>query len=166
MTVIATIIRGPSTDDGVFGNMTVHRSFDGANRGWVTGELPWRDNHNRLSCIPLGTYFAKLLWSEHFQRDLYHLQDVPGRDAVEVHNANFCGDVTLGKKSQVLGCIAIGQSVMKMPVDLKDPDSAVQMAVLDSIHGLNAFMDFCQKEDIIITIQGDSSWQSLIGVQS
>jgi Family of unknown function (DUF5675) len=155
--ITCNVVRDPSTDDGVFGTIAVFRG-DGAQRGWHTGELPWRDNHARLSCMPLGTYMARLGWSDHFQRQLYHLQGVPGRDAIEIHNANFCGDVTLGKKSQVLGCMAIGNSVGPLPIDPKDPDSPQQMAVLDSIHGLEAFMEFCQGQDLKIIITGDSSW--------
>ena len=41
--------------------------------------------------------------------DCYHVNNVKGRDSILIHSANFAGDVDLGFKTHLLGCIALGQ---------------------------------------------------------
>ena len=98
-----TIQRLATSDVGTFGLMTWPN-------GPVlhTGELPWRDNAPDVSCIPIGTYEAILLYSPHFNRSLFHLQDVPGRSNCMIHPANWMGDASKGLKCELEGCIALG----------------------------------------------------------
>lgn len=72
-------------------------------------ELPWRDNIANLSCVPAGTYRAVLGWSPRFKRKMIGLLEVPKRAGVRVHSANLAGDVTKGFRSQLHGCIALGE---------------------------------------------------------
>jgi hypothetical protein len=65
-----------------------------------TEERPWLDNAPRISCIPCGVYRVVWKWSPHFQRNMPHLEDVPGREYIMIHPANF--------PAQLLGCIAVG----------------------------------------------------------
>lgn len=67
---------------------------------FVTLELPWKDNQKGVSCIPAGTYKATKVFSEHFQRQVYLLANVPNRDAVEIHIGNTVKDIR--------GCIIVG----------------------------------------------------------
>jgi len=66
-----------------------------------TLELPWRDNQKNISCIPEGTYPIILERSDHFKRILPELKNVPGRDEIKIHIANW--------PRELLGCIAVGQ---------------------------------------------------------
>ncbi len=61
-------------------------------------ELPWKDNHARVSCIPEGRYELVKRYSPHFN---WHLEvlNVPSRSLILVHPAN---DALLELK----GCIA------------------------------------------------------------
>jgi hypothetical protein len=96
-----------STDEGTFGDLQVN---DGLRLSvWKTGELPDRGNAPGLSCIPLGTYLCKKLYSPAHKRDVYHVMAVPGRTDVELHPANVMGDKEKGFQSQLLGCIALGK---------------------------------------------------------
>lgn len=52
-----------------------------------TIELPWKDNHRRISCIPEGTYRLRKRYSKKFNWHL-HVQDVPGRSLILFHPAN------------------------------------------------------------------------------
>lgn len=71
-----------------------------------TLELPWRDNHHDTSCVPAGTYQCKRDLHKG-KYEVWELQDVPNnRTDVQVHVAN--------KASQVLGCIAVGESFGRM----------------------------------------------------
>jgi len=115
---------------------------------WDCLELPWRNNQNGLSCVSLGNYTAALAWSDHFGRYLYHLRDANGRHAIEIHNANFAGDVTLGWKSQLHGCVAPGLGIG----ELNRGDGVKQKAVLRSIDALNQFMAATGGADLDIEI--------------
>jgi hypothetical protein len=137
------IVQGISTDQGSFGTMTLENG-----ESWLCLELPYRNNQNGLSRILPGNYTAKLLWSEHFGRNLYHLQDANGRHAIEIHNANFAGDVTKGWKSQLHGCCAPGKSQGQ----LDRGDGVMQNAILQSLIALEEFMTATNGEDLSIEI--------------
>ena len=125
------ILRGDSTNLGTLGKALLdnHGSFD-------TLELPWRDNKPQLSCIKAGFYTATVQWSNHFQANLYHLNDTNDRHDVEIHNGNFAGDVTLGYKSHVLGCILMGHGYGQ----IDRGDGSTQFGILHSRETLSEFM--------------------------
>ncbi len=109
----AILIREPSTDAGTFGKLTIN------NGEWscVTGELPWRDNDKGSSCIPPGKYLCKWINSPK-HAECYQVTDVPERDMIEIHSANYMGDPMKVNPvtdtfyiSQLLGCIALGREV-------------------------------------------------------
>ena len=50
-------------------------------------ELPWKNNHTRVSCIPEGTYELVKRWSPKFARHLL-LMNVPHRNFILIHPAN------------------------------------------------------------------------------
>lgn len=100
--ITAVLRRTETGDTGTFG----HLDIDG--HVFVTGELPDRKNIAGISSIPAGTYLCKWQFSPKFQRNVYHLQDVPGRTYVEIHPANLFGDKAKGFKCELNGCIAIG----------------------------------------------------------
>jgi len=67
---------------------------------FATLELPWKDNQKDISCIPAGTYKIMKQFSNHFQREVFLLYNVPNRNAVEIHIGNTVKDI--------LGCIIVG----------------------------------------------------------
>lgn len=85
-----------------------HLEREGPTMGYLTAgsltfrtlERPWLDNERATSCIPPGTYQCKLLWSNHFGRNMPHLLDVPDRAEIMIHNGNTVKDTT--------GCIIVG----------------------------------------------------------
>lgn len=67
-----------------------------------TIERPWLDNQPDISCIPLGTYqFYRFLSPKN--GDVWRSYDVPDRNAIEMHAANFA--------SELEGCIAVGNAM-------------------------------------------------------
>lgn len=63
-----------------------------------TIELPWRNNKQRVSCIPEGRY--RLIRRMHQKHgDQLAIPNVPGREAILIHPANFA-------LSELQGCIA------------------------------------------------------------
>lgn len=91
---LLTLIRVTSSDKGTFGVLS-----EAGIPLCVTCELPWKDNQNRISCIPVGTYETTRFKSPS-KGDVFLLKDVPDRDMIEMHIANTIKDV--------LGCIAVG----------------------------------------------------------
>lgn len=94
-----------SSDDGQFG-----KYLSDSGLALVTGEDPDLGNQPNVSCVPKKTYLLLWQWSEHHQRNLYHLQDVQGRSNCEAHSGNLCGNTIIGEQSDVEGCILFGIS--------------------------------------------------------
>ncbi len=61
-------------------------------------ELPWKDNHARVSCIPEGRYELIKRWSPKFNRHL-QVMNVPQRECILIHPANDA-------MHELKGCIA------------------------------------------------------------
>ena len=121
--------RGPSTDEGTFGVL----SFGSHNV--YTTELPWRDNLQQKSCIPLGTYKCAIVSSPKFGR-VYGVLNVKNRSNVLIHSANFGGNTDLGWTTQLHGCIAPAMKTGRM----KNNSGKMQRAGLVSRPALNLLM--------------------------
>lgn len=77
-----------------------------------TLELPDLNNQKRISCIPEGIYTVIKHNSPKFGQ-CFWIQNVPNRDEILIHAANY--------KSDLLGCIGVGESHIDMNGDtLKD----------------------------------------------
>jgi hypothetical protein len=134
----AILTRSPSTDQGTFGTFTLD---DGT--VFHSLELPWRSNMNSVSCIPAGTYICKWIISPK-HGGCYQVMDVPGRDMIEIHSANFGGDASKGYITQLLGCIALGMTVGVLNG---------QLAVLNSKGAIAAFEKKQDEQDFQLTIK-------------
>lgn len=133
----ATLLRNPTTDEGTFGVILLDNNIT-----FSTGELPWRNNKNGVSCIPVGTYIA--YWFNSPKHGwCYQLKNVPKRSMVQIHSANYMADKTLGKLSELEGCIALGKSIGVLNG---------QTAVLSSKQAIAEFNAIMNKEDFELTI--------------
>lgn len=139
---ILTLTRGQSTNQGTPGHLT------GAGLSLFTLELPWRDNAPRVSCIPSGQYLCRFCYSPAFKKDLYRLQDVPGRSGVLVHAGNWAGDISLGFRASSQGCIVVGKTIGQ---------AAGQLAVLNSADALRAFHERMGGEAFTLDIIGGTA---------
>lgn len=70
-----------------------------------TLELPWKDNRPNISCIPTGVYRGGPHNGARF-KDVFALQDVPGRAAILIHAGNRTADIQ--------GCILPGMAAGTM----------------------------------------------------
>ena len=91
------LVRTKRGDEGTFGHL-IHGDFQ-----LHSMELPWRDNQHAISCIPVGIYTAKADTTGQFH--YWQIVDIPNRDAIEIHSANWAGDVSKGFRSDLKGCI-------------------------------------------------------------
>jgi hypothetical protein len=122
--MILAITRTATGDDGTQGRAVLDSGEE-----WDTLELPWRGNRHLVSCIPAGTYPAEMTFSPRFSRELYELVGVPDRSEIRVHSGNFAGDASQGLRTDVQGCILIGQETGMLR---SRPDGPEQLAVLRS----------------------------------
>lgn len=150
------IVTDPSTDQGTFGSATLDTGSETRELyTWPSLELPWRDNLPDKSCIPPApggapvVYRAQMQWSERHQCMLYHLLDVPGRGDIEMHAANFAGDVDLGWKSDLLGCLTLGIS---RGILTPQGGGRAQQVVVSSAVAMNEFMRATGQQPITVTI--------------
>lgn len=129
---------GPSGDEGTPGKLYVDKLV------FHTGELAWRDNKQRISCIPLGVYEVVWKWSPRFKRKMFLVQRVEGRWGIRFHSANFFGRKDKKKRCQLLGCITLG---------LKKGKLYGQMAVLQSKPAIKKFEKHMNGRSFRLTIR-------------
>jgi len=101
------LYRFKSTDEGTFGVIASNGYW------WYTLELPYRDNKPNISCIPIGSYNVGMRYSPHFKRNVYHVKNVPNRNYILIHPANFAGDISKGWQTHLQGCITLGKKIGK-----------------------------------------------------
>lgn len=132
--------RHETSDEGTFGTLIV------GDVHLATGELPWRDNKNKLSCIPTGTYKCIWNYSQKFNRFMYEVLDVSGRTGIRFHAANFCGDESLKLKCEINGCIALGE---------KHGVLDGQKALIYSQQAVRRFEQIMQMQTFILEVTDD-----------
>lgn len=112
---------------------------------FLTGELPWIGNKRMVSCIP-GNHEYKVRWtySPKFKRMMYIVKNVPNRSGIRIHSANWVGDAKYGLKSQVLGCITLGEKAGYL---------LGQKAVLASRHAVQRFEKAMAKSPFTLCIE-------------
>jgi len=137
-----TIKRGDSENAGTFG---IAIADDGAS--WHSLEPPDNGNQPDISCIPPGTYQAILQYSPHFSRELYHLQNVPARTYVMIHEGNF-GGVGEGLQTDTDGCILLGKSLGKLINKYHNE----QDVIIASHEAIAEFMEWAGQDPIQVII--------------
>lgn len=138
----AMLIREPSTDEGTFGALV----FGDATVNTI--ELPWRENQRQISCIPPGVYKCEIVRSPRFG-NVYQVKNIPYRDHVLIHPANFAGDESLGWATELQGCIAPGEKRGKM----RNKAGKMQRAVLVSRPAVRALMDWAKGRPFTLDIK-------------
>lgn len=98
--------RHETGDQGTFGRIIVPDTLV-----LFTGELPDRANAPSVSRVAAGSYRVDWTWSPRFKRLMYLLRGTDPRVGIRAHAANFMGDAALGYRSQLNGCIALGEKL-------------------------------------------------------
>ncbi len=94
----------------------------------ATLELPWKDNANDISCIPVGIY--KCVWHDSPKHPgSYEITNVPDRTECLIHPGNFTVDTK--------GCILPG-----MLRDLTMPSVQQSKPAMEIIHSILGKEDF------------------------
>ncbi|QAA80846.1 hypothetical protein EI546_03480 [Aequorivita sp. H23M31] len=103
-----------------------------------TIELPWLGNQRFQSCIPEGTYELEARYSKKFGNHLL-VRNVPNRNLILVHPANYA-------KDELLGCIGPVSELTSIGVG-SNSKRAMQK-VLSLCHQV-----FERKEIVLLTIK-------------
>lgn len=135
------VIRDTNGIDGCFG--TLRNSDSG--RIWQTAELEWLNNKPDVSCIPPGIYNVEMRpHPKHGSLgDLvgmpgmcYEILNVADRSSILIHIANYAGQEADGEKTDLLGCMALGEDRAKIvPPGYNQPQEAVE-------HSTQAIQEF------------------------
>ena len=133
------LIRKKTSNQGTFGELYYNNRFF-----CYTGELPWKENRSRVSCIPEGEYKVCFWNSRKFPRT-YHIIGVPNREAILIHIGNLCGDKKKGYITHVLGCIIVG---------IRRGTIRKQEAILLSCVAMNKLRDLIGKKSFVLKIEG------------
>lgn len=134
----ATLTRTETGETGTFGILVTDSGFS-----CYTGELPWKNNIQGKSSIPDGIY--QCIRSDSTKHGMcYHVQGVTGRTDIEIHSANWMGDVDKGLKCQLLGCIAPGRAII---------DIIGQKGVSSSRDALYSLEEDLEKKPFELTIK-------------
>lgn len=96
-----------------------------------TVERLWVDNKRGISCVPCGRYLVRATYSPRFGRKMYLLLDVPHRDGIRIHPANW--------PRQLNGCIALGTAVARKIDGKMLLNSRVAVNRLERTLGLQPF---------------------------
>ena len=108
-----------------------------------TLELKWEANINNVSCIPTGIYLCKYTRSNRLSASAghdvftYEVMNVPHRAGIRFHSANFA--------RQLLGCIALGNSVL-------DIDGDGVMDIAGSRDAIRKFEEIMNRNDFTLII--------------
>lgn len=94
-------------------------------------ELSWKDNQRNISCIPKGTYKVVTTMSTRFKKDMWLLLNVPNRDGIRIHSANYA--------RQLNGCIALGMG-------MSDIDKDGHIDITSSVKAMNLAYEHLGKE--------------------
>lgn len=105
-----------------------------------TLELSYKDNKNKISCIPVGEYKLVKRKTKHsrFKYEHLHILDVPNRDYILIHRANYY--------TELLGCIAVGDR-------FKDINKDNLYDVLNSLNTLETLLTYIPNEGIQLKIK-------------
>ncbi|MDR2893007.1 MAG: DUF5675 family protein [Deltaproteobacteria bacterium] len=147
-----TLTRKLQSDQGTFGRLS------GEGLSLHTAELPWRDNKRGISRIMPGIYRCVRHVSAKYPEPkdyVFRLLDVPGREAVLIHNGNFAGDKAKGYRSDVEGCILVGLEAGTIKTSC--PCVKGQDAVLRSKDALNKLREWAGQDDFELEITEE--WQ-------
>ncbi|HVA19014.1 MAG TPA: DUF5675 family protein, partial [Solirubrobacteraceae bacterium] len=88
-------------------------------------------------------------WTPRADGQLYLVLDTPGRSLVRIHAANWAGDVTKGKESQLEGCIALG---VGRGIGVPPDHPETQPMIVSSRVALERFMQATQGLPITLAI--------------
>lgn len=144
-----TLVRLFSGNDGTFGKLILPSGYS-----CFTAELPYKDNKKEISCIPKGLYkITPRQATNKFKYTHYKVleptgEEVMGRDNILIHVGNYAGDTSLGKKSDVEGCILVGDSVRITKIN-----NIPQMYVANSRVTFNKVMSELQNKEYELFIK-------------
>lgn len=74
---------------------------------WHSIELPWNENKQNISCIPIGDYTVTIRISSRYGR-VYWITNVEGRSWILFHSGNWAGSTEDGYRTHTKGCVLLG----------------------------------------------------------
>ncbi|OHX68043.1 DUF5675 family protein [Flammeovirga pacifica] len=122
-----------------------------------TLELPWKENKNRISCIPTGNYKATFRTVGAYANRAFHIQEqdgkeVNGRSHILIHSGNFFTDTK--------GCVLLGRGYADLELKTKSKNISKD-GILDLLNSGKTISELiglvCDFDLEIITSQKEST---------
>ena len=118
------IVRDWQDNNQTLGRCTVYNEDSKPIFAAISLERGWRQNKNRISCVPGGEYPLVLEYSPRFKKNLWELKKVPNKAECKIHPSNYWFELE--------GCISLG-------LKLKDLNGDGYNDVTNSKDTVNAF---------------------------
>jgi hypothetical protein len=137
LTVRGEVLRSQFGPLGTPGRMRLDNSFE-----CDTLEKNWHDNKNGISCTMADTYHGRVVYSDHFKRNVIRFDDKNGRVACEIHHGNFAADEQdldndgLAEITSVHGCTLVGHNFGL----IQRKDGKQQYGIRNSVAALDALL--------------------------
>jgi len=133
-----TVILTRDSDDGIqtLGSLTVYKEGEVIFK-CDTLELPWNNNKQGHSCVPIGAYNLKR-YSSNNHKEVYALPGVPDREYILIHPGNYYTDIE--------GCILLGDGY-------KDINGDGVIDIENSTETLKKLKDVLEYKEVPIIIQ-------------
>lgn len=96
------LLRDHTLPDGTSGRLSVEGVFE------CYSLEPKLGDYGENCAMPPGTYPVQIRYSPKFQKMLAHIDGVPGRSAIEIHDGNFVTDTE--------GCVLVGQERLEQTI--------------------------------------------------
>lgn len=150
----ATLIRESFSKYQTLGKLTVKDENEKEIFSCDTLELPWKENKNRISCIPEGSYKAIFRDFGNYANRSFHIQtlkgeEVPGRTSILIHSGNFFTDTK--------GCILVGKNYAD--IAYKSSKRTIQkdniLDLLNSRKTMDTLLDLGREFEIDILNKGE-----------
>lgn len=141
---VVTITRTDTGDEGTVG---VLKTDDGRFQCYVL-ELPRRENQEKISCIPAGSY--EVIWGRCVVSGTpaYEITGVPNRSKLYFVPGNFAGDESLGFESHTTGGPLLGRNVSAV----YNSRGNSQAAVLHSKQVVPGFVEHMGKRSFTLEV--------------
>jgi len=148
--VVLTRTKEATRGQGTFGVLRVVDENGNTVYSCNTGELPDHQNKTGISRVMMDTYRCDWTVSKKFPNGTFELEDKHGREGVRIHIGNWCGDVALGWRSDVEGCILLG-TAQEVRVCIKNFGRS-QEGVFNSTVAFNEFNRIMGKRPFTLVI--------------
>jgi hypothetical protein len=142
-----TLIRTDFTETSTIGELLINNEFqcytlEDTDRGLNSEVLDsLKSKKWGITAIPYGRYEIKMSWSNHFQKNMPHLQNVPDYSDVMIHWGN--------KPADTDGCVLVGDTKSaNFIAGSRDAFSKLLPNIIEALKTEQVFLEIVNKNQV------------------